>query len=94
MPQWESAARAVLGQLRDAMGRRPGDPRLTELVAGLTAESPEFDRWWSEYPVARFADGGAGPRHAGGRRSDHQGAGGGKSVSRNRGLGARKVTNR
>ncbi|MFI6867125.1 helix-turn-helix transcriptional regulator [Nocardia sp. NPDC050406] len=54
MPRWEPAARAVLGQLRDAMGRAPDDPRLTALVAGLRAESPEFRRWWEEYPVRRF----------------------------------------
>lgn len=54
MPQWEGAARAVLSQLRDAMGRRPEDPRLTELVAGLRTESPEFRSWWAEYPVRRF----------------------------------------
>ncbi|QLY29833.1 helix-turn-helix domain-containing protein [Nocardia huaxiensis] len=54
MPRWEFAARAVLSQLRDAMGRRPDDPRLTALVAGLRAESPEFRLWWEEYPVRRF----------------------------------------
>ncbi|MBL1079068.1 helix-turn-helix domain-containing protein [Nocardia sp. 2] len=54
MPRWELAARAVLSQLRDAMGRRPDDPRLTALVAGLRAESLEFKQWWSEYPVHRF----------------------------------------
>lgn len=54
MPRWESAARAVLSQLRDAMGRHPDDPRLTALVAGLRAQSPEFRQWWSEYPVRRF----------------------------------------
>lgn len=54
MLRWESAARAVLSQLRDAMGRRPGDPALAALVAGLSAASPEFARWWSEYPIHRF----------------------------------------
>ncbi|MVU76617.1 helix-turn-helix domain-containing protein [Nocardia sp. ET3-3] len=54
MAHWEGAALAVLSQLRDALGRRPSDPRLTELVAALIEESPEFRRWWSEYPVRRF----------------------------------------
>ncbi|WP_067548013.1 helix-turn-helix transcriptional regulator [Nocardia crassostreae] len=54
MPRWEGAARAVLSQLRDAMGRRPEDPRLTALVAELREASPEFRQWWSEYPVRRF----------------------------------------
>ncbi|SUA79279.1 Uncharacterised protein [Nocardia otitidiscaviarum] len=54
MPRWEAAARAVLGQLRDAVGRRPDDPRLTALVAGLREASPEFRQWWAEYPVRRF----------------------------------------
>lgn len=54
MPRWEGAARALLSQLRDAMGRRPGDPTLAALVSGLSAVSPEFHRWWSEYPIHRF----------------------------------------
>ncbi|MBF6239014.1 hypothetical protein IU474_18345 [Nocardia otitidiscaviarum] len=54
MPRWEAAARAVLGQLRDAVGRRPDDPRLTALVAGLREASSEFRQWWAEYPVRRF----------------------------------------
>ncbi|MEU0541646.1 helix-turn-helix transcriptional regulator [Nocardia sp. NPDC005978] len=54
MPRWEFAARAVLSQLRDATGSRPGDPELSALVSELSRESPEFRRWWSEYPVGRF----------------------------------------
>ncbi|MGV9410901.1 helix-turn-helix transcriptional regulator [Nocardia sp. NPDC003693] len=54
MPRWEFAARAVLSQLRDATGSRPGDPGLSALVSELSRESPEFARWWSEYPVGRF----------------------------------------
>ncbi|MEC3914977.1 helix-turn-helix transcriptional regulator [Nocardia sp. CDC160] len=63
MAHWEGAALAVLSQLRDALGRRPSDPRLTELVAGLIAESPEFRAWWSEYPVRRFRPATIGVRH-------------------------------
>ncbi|GAB0107387.1 helix-turn-helix transcriptional regulator [Nocardia sp. JMUB6875] len=54
MTHWARAARAVVSQLRDALGRRPDDARLAALVAGLTVASPEFRRWWSEYPVRRF----------------------------------------
>ncbi|MFI1913109.1 helix-turn-helix transcriptional regulator [Nocardia sp. NPDC020380] len=54
LKHWDEAARAVLSQLRDALGRHPGDLRLLELIDGLCAESPEFRRWWSEYPVRRF----------------------------------------
>lgn len=54
MARWEPAARAVLGQFRSAAGRRPGDPRLAAIVAQLAEASPEFRRWWAEYPVRAF----------------------------------------
>jgi len=54
MVHWESAARAVLSQFRAAVGRRPDDPRFTELVAALTESSPQFRDWWAEYPVRYF----------------------------------------
>ncbi|GAB2549088.1 helix-turn-helix transcriptional regulator [Nocardia heshunensis] len=63
MTQWARAARAVVSQLRDALGRRPDDPRLTALIAGLTSESPQFRRWWSEYPVRRFRPATISVRH-------------------------------
>lgn len=65
MPRWESAARAVLSQLRDATGRRPGDPDLAALVSGLRDASPEFRQWWSEYPIHRFRPATVGVEHAG-----------------------------
>ncbi|MEV6768142.1 helix-turn-helix transcriptional regulator [Nocardia sp. NPDC051030] len=65
MPRWESAAQAVLSQLRDALGRRPGDPRLAALVHGLNVASPEFRRWWSEYPIHRFRPAGISVEHPG-----------------------------
>ena len=43
----------LTADLRSAVGRYPADPRLTELVARLRAESPEFERRWS---VARIAE--------------------------------------
>jgi transcriptional regulator with XRE-family HTH domain len=54
MVRWEAAARAVLSQFRAAAGRRPDDPRFTELVAALTQASPQFRDWWAEYPVRYF----------------------------------------
>ncbi|WP_067699008.1 helix-turn-helix transcriptional regulator [Nocardia jejuensis] len=54
MPGWEPAARAVLSQLREALGRRPGDARLLDLAAAVSRTSPEFARWWSDHRVRRF----------------------------------------
>jgi hypothetical protein len=54
MVHWEPAARAVLSQFRAAVGQRPDDPRFVELVSALTEASPEFRRWWPEYPVREF----------------------------------------
>ncbi|MFF0632050.1 helix-turn-helix transcriptional regulator [Nocardia sp. NPDC004151] len=54
MPRWERAARAILGQFRAVAGRTPDNPRLTALIADLTAASPEFRTWWQEYPVQDF----------------------------------------
>jgi transcriptional regulator with XRE-family HTH domain len=54
MPGWEGAARAVLGQFRAAAGRLAGDGRFAELTAALHEASPEFRRWWADYPVRDF----------------------------------------
>lgn len=54
MVRWEPAARAVLSQFRAAAGQRPDDPRHSALVSRLSAASPEFRRWWTEYPVRSF----------------------------------------
>jgi transcriptional regulator with XRE-family HTH domain len=52
--RWEPAARAVLSQFRAAAGQRPDDPRFGALVAALTKVSPEFQKWWAEYPIRSF----------------------------------------
>jgi hypothetical protein len=44
----------VLTLFRAAVGQRPDDPRFVELVAALTEASPEFRRWWPDYPVGEF----------------------------------------
>jgi transcriptional regulator with XRE-family HTH domain len=54
LTRWEPAARSVLSQFRAAVGRRPADLRLVELVTALKNASPEFRDWWSEYPVRDF----------------------------------------
>lgn len=54
MRRWEAAARAILSQFRVIVGRRPDDQRLAAIVTGLSAASPEFRTWWSEYPVQDF----------------------------------------
>jgi transcriptional regulator with XRE-family HTH domain len=54
MVRWEAAARAVLSQVRVAVGRRPDDPRFSDMVAELIEVSPEFREWWAEYPHRYF----------------------------------------
>ena len=54
LTRWEPAARSVLSQFRAAVGRRPDDARLVELVTALRDASPEFRAWWSEYPIRDF----------------------------------------
>ena len=54
MTRWEPAARAVLSQFRAAAGRRPDDPRFTEIATALTEASPDFREWWAEYPIRDF----------------------------------------
>ncbi|MFI0237688.1 helix-turn-helix domain-containing protein [Streptomyces sp. NPDC016845] len=49
---WERKARAVVGNLRVAVGRHPDDPLLAELIGELTMKSPEFVALWSDHRVA------------------------------------------
>jgi hypothetical protein len=63
MRDWEPAARAILSQFRIAVGRRPGDQRLTALVTALGAASPEFRAWWQGYPVNEFRPASIGLSH-------------------------------
>jgi transcriptional regulator with XRE-family HTH domain len=48
----ERAARAHVADLRATVARRPDDAHLRELVAGLRAASPLFERLWVEHDVA------------------------------------------
>jgi transcriptional regulator with XRE-family HTH domain len=54
MARWEPAARAILGQFRAASGSHPEPERRAALVRELSDASPEFRRWWDEYPVRNF----------------------------------------
>ncbi|MFJ1758846.1 helix-turn-helix transcriptional regulator [Amycolatopsis sp. NPDC088138] len=48
---WDGDAETVVAELRLQAARHPGDHVLTDLIAELTAESPEFRALWAEHPV-------------------------------------------
>ncbi|PXX57499.1 transcriptional regulator with XRE-family HTH domain [Nocardia tenerifensis] len=48
---WRRKARAVVGNLRVAVGKHPDDPLLAELIGELTMKSPEFVSLWSDHRV-------------------------------------------
>jgi anti-sigma factor RsiW len=48
---WKRKARAVVGNLRIAVGRHPEDPLLAELIGELTMKSPEFVALWGDHRV-------------------------------------------
>ncbi|ANZ14018.1 putative transcriptional regulator [Streptomyces noursei ATCC 11455] len=49
---WKRKARAVVGNLRIAVGRHPEDPLLAELIGELTMKSPQFVALWGDHRVA------------------------------------------
>ncbi|MEV5281491.1 helix-turn-helix transcriptional regulator [Streptomyces sp. NPDC051993] len=49
---WTRKARAVVGNLRIAVGRHPDDPLLAALIGELTMNSPEFVAMWADHRVA------------------------------------------
>ncbi|WP_405561987.1 helix-turn-helix domain-containing protein [Streptomyces sp. NBC_01180] len=49
---WTRKARAVVGNLRIAVGRHPDDPLLAGLIGELTMKSPEFVALWADHRVA------------------------------------------
>ncbi|MFJ6567977.1 helix-turn-helix domain-containing protein [Streptomyces sp. NPDC091292] len=49
---WKRKARAVVGNLRIAVGRHPDDPLLAELIGELTMKSAEFTALWADHRVA------------------------------------------
>lgn len=48
---WDSKARAVVGNLRLVVGRHPDDPVLASLVGRLSMGSPEFAQLWADHRV-------------------------------------------
>jgi hypothetical protein len=54
--EWEAHARQLLGTFRAEAGEHAGDPAFAGLVEELRCASPEFRRWWSEYPVLAFRE--------------------------------------
>jgi transcriptional regulator with XRE-family HTH domain len=50
-PNWQRKARAVVGNLRVAVGRHPEDPLLAGLIGELTMKSPEFVTLWADHRV-------------------------------------------
>lgn len=51
---WDIHARQALAEFRSATSAVRHDPAMTELVALLTTESPEFAAWWAEHDVSGF----------------------------------------
>ena len=51
MVDWESDARRIVGRFRADYAKSAKDMRMTELIATLERDFPEFKRVWSEYAV-------------------------------------------
>ncbi|MGW0251618.1 helix-turn-helix transcriptional regulator [Nocardia goodfellowii] len=60
---WKTKARAVVGNLRIAVGKYPDDPLLAELIGELTMKSPEFVTLWRDHRVAPCDAASYGLRH-------------------------------
>ncbi|TKK87809.1 helix-turn-helix domain-containing protein [Herbidospora galbida] len=56
-PDWDEVAPQMTAILRAAAGPDARDPRLTRLVEELTAQSPEFARFWADYEVFQHTHG-------------------------------------
>jgi transcriptional regulator with XRE-family HTH domain len=52
---WQSKARAVVGNLRLVVGRHPDDAALHELVGQLSAKSTDFASMWADHRVKACA---------------------------------------
>lgn len=55
---WDSKARAVVGNLRLAAGAHPDDPALAGLIGKLILASPEFTAMWADHRVQSCATAG------------------------------------
>jgi hypothetical protein len=50
-PAWEEVATTMIGALRRAAGRQPGNPRVTELVRRLSDDSALFRNAWRRHDI-------------------------------------------
>ncbi|MFE6285949.1 helix-turn-helix transcriptional regulator [Streptomyces sp. NPDC057877] len=50
-PDWEEVAEQTVAHLRLKAGHHPDDPAVAELVAEVSARSPEFRRMWASHLV-------------------------------------------
>jgi transcriptional regulator with XRE-family HTH domain len=48
---WQDDARDIVARVRGWSLRFPHDPRVSELITRLSAESEEFERWWPDHEV-------------------------------------------
>ncbi|MFD5650099.1 helix-turn-helix domain-containing protein [Streptomyces sp. NPDC127039] len=60
---WPYMARACVAQLRMEAARDPHHPRLSALVAELSAQDPDFRTWWKDHRVAVRSAGTKDLRH-------------------------------
>ncbi|MGW4667941.1 helix-turn-helix transcriptional regulator [Streptosporangium sandarakinum] len=56
-PRWTEVAAETAAYLRLDAARHPGDPRMTALVAELSAGNPEFRALWEDHTVQEKAGG-------------------------------------
>ncbi|NMO56668.1 helix-turn-helix domain-containing protein [Actinoplanes sp. TBRC 11911] len=50
-PDWARDAESMVADLRVQVGKRPGDPHLTELIGELSIRSARFRELWASHPV-------------------------------------------
>jgi transcriptional regulator with XRE-family HTH domain len=62
-PQWPVVAAQMVAILRRAAGAHGDDPRLSALVAELSAASADFARWWTDHRIFQHTYGVKTIRH-------------------------------
>jgi transcriptional regulator with XRE-family HTH domain len=61
--EWERAAHSCVAEIRAAYGHDPDNPRIAEVVEGLSARSREFAELWARHDVAPKTQEGKHLRH-------------------------------
>jgi hypothetical protein len=51
---WQPVARRMVGIMHLSFGRTPDDPAGLAVIERLSASSPDFVAWWSDYRLARY----------------------------------------